>query len=126
LKPRKRKSPSTKKTIKLRHLPKEDDHHHKLKKSMPLLSTVKRIVNPTNRNKLNSTRLQDTLASLPKKKMQTKLKIKQKRLMISTPKRNPKRISGILTKNTTIKKSRLRKIMPKTIVKKHKMPISIK
>jgi hypothetical protein len=115
-----------KKLINLRHLPKEGDRHHKLKKSMPLLSTVKRRVNLTNRNKLNSTRLQDTLASLPKRKMQTKLKIKPKRLMISIPKRNPKRISGILTKNTTIKKSRFKKIMPKTTVKKHKMPISIK
>lgn len=106
LKPRKRKSPSKKKPIKLRHLPKEGDHHHKLKKNMPLLSTVKRIVNPTNRNKLSSTRLQDTLASLPKRKMQKKLKIKRKRLIFSIPKRNPNRISGILIKNTTIKKSR--------------------
>jgi hypothetical protein len=115
-----------KKPIKLRHLPKEGDRHHKLKKSMPLLSTVKRIVNPTNQNKLNSTRLQDIFMSLPKRKMQTKFKIKPKRLMISIPKRNPKRISGISTKNTTINKSRFRKIMPKTIVKKPKMPISIK
>ena len=51
MKSRKRKSPLTKKQIKLRHLPKEDYRHQKLKRRMPLFSLEKRMINLTNQNK---------------------------------------------------------------------------